>query len=77
MSLMFARQAILEILRLCVWQIVPFSYILCAEDRAIQPQWYRRAAREQLGVDPIRTPRRPLPLHLMPPELAHALAAPE
>src|SRR6266436_500766 len=56
MSLMFARQAILEICPLSVWPDVSSSYILCSDDRAIQPQWSRRAARIRLGIDPIELP---------------------
>jgi len=38
MSLMFARQAILEVSPLRVRPAVPSSYILCADDRAIRPE---------------------------------------
>jgi pimeloyl-ACP methyl ester carboxylesterase len=38
MSLMFARQAILEVSPLSVWPAVPSSYLLCAEDRTIQSE---------------------------------------
>jgi pimeloyl-ACP methyl ester carboxylesterase len=35
------------------WSQTPASYIICSEDRTIQPAWSRRVAREQLGVEPI------------------------
>jgi pimeloyl-ACP methyl ester carboxylesterase len=75
MRLMFARQALLEICPLTVWPAVPSSYILCTEDRAIQPQWSRRAARERLGVDPIELPGGHCPYASRPAELADALIA--
>src|ERR1700730_1079383 len=56
MSLMFARQAILEVCPLSVWPAVPSSYILCLDDKAIQPEWSRHAARERLEVDSIELP---------------------
>jgi len=74
MSLMFARQAILEICPLKEWPDVPSSYILCAEDRAIQPQWSRRAARERLGVEAIELPGGHCPYVSRPDQLADALS---
>jgi pimeloyl-ACP methyl ester carboxylesterase len=35
------------------WPDVPASYVLGTEDRAVRPEWSRRAARERLGVEPI------------------------
>jgi Alpha/beta hydrolase family len=75
MSLMFARQAILETCPLSVWPDVPSSYTLCSEDRAIQPQWSRRAARERLGVVPTELPGGHCPYVSRPAELADALTA--
>jgi pimeloyl-ACP methyl ester carboxylesterase len=75
MSLMLARQAILEICPLTVWPTVPSSYILCTEDRTIQPQWPRRAARERLGVTPIELPGGHCPYVSRPAELASVLAS--
>ena len=73
MSLMFARQAILEMCPLRLWPDVPSSYILCTEDRAIQPQWSRRAAHERLGVVPIELPGGHCPYVSRPAELAQVL----
>lgn len=75
MSRMFARQAILEVCPLKIWPAVPSSYVLCAEDRTIQPQWSRRAARERLGVTPIELPGGHCPHVSRPGELAEVLAA--
>jgi pimeloyl-ACP methyl ester carboxylesterase len=75
MSLMFARQAILEVCPLSVWPTVPTSYILCLDDKAIQPKWSRRAARERLGVDSIELPGGHCPYISRPSELADLLSA--
>lgn len=75
MSLMFARQAILELCPLKVWPDVPSSYIVCGEDRTIQPRWSRRAARERLGVAPIEFPGGHCPYISRPAELALVLAS--
>jgi pimeloyl-ACP methyl ester carboxylesterase len=75
MSLMFARQAILEVCPVSVWPDVPSSYIVCSEDRTIQPQWSRRAARKGLGVVPIELPGGHCPYVSRPAELAHVLAS--
>jgi pimeloyl-ACP methyl ester carboxylesterase len=75
MRLMFARQALLEVCPLTVWPAVPSSYILCTEDRAIQPQWSRQAARRRLGIDAIELPGGHCPYVSRPAELADALIA--
>jgi hypothetical protein len=48
-----ARGAMVEQYPLTHWPNGPSSYIVCADDRTIQPQWSRRIARSQLGVQPI------------------------
>jgi pimeloyl-ACP methyl ester carboxylesterase len=73
--IMYARQAILEITPLQVWPEVPSSYIVCADDRTIQPQWSRRVARERLGVEAIELPGGHCPFVSRPAELADVLAA--
>jgi pimeloyl-ACP methyl ester carboxylesterase len=75
MSLMFARQALLEICPLKKWPAVPSSYVLCTEDRTLQPDWSRRAARERLQSDPIELPGGHCPYISRPGELADVLAA--
>lgn len=73
MRLMFARQAILETCPLRVWPDIPSSCIVCADDRTIQPQWLRRAARERLGVEAIELPGGHCPYVSRPAELADVL----
>lgn len=74
-SLMFARQAILEVCPLETWPVVPVSYILCRDDRTIQPEWSRRAARERIGIQPIELPGGHCPHVSRPDELAEVLAS--
>jgi hypothetical protein len=53
------------------------SYIVCAEDRLVDPGWSRAKAPERLGVDPIELPGSHSPFLSRPKELAtllHALA---
>jgi pimeloyl-ACP methyl ester carboxylesterase len=38
------------------WPSVPASYIVCSQDRTIQPDWSRKVARTQLGIEPIELP---------------------
>jgi pimeloyl-ACP methyl ester carboxylesterase len=38
---------------LSAWPAGECAYVLCREDRAVSPDWSRRAARERLGVEPI------------------------
>jgi pimeloyl-ACP methyl ester carboxylesterase len=75
MRLMFARQAILEVCPLSAWPAVSSSYILCLDDKAIQPEWSRRAARERLGVDSIELPGGHCPYVSRPSDLAEVLSA--
>jgi pimeloyl-ACP methyl ester carboxylesterase len=55
-SRMYAKQAMLEICPLKSWPQTPASYIVCTDDRTIQPEWSRRAARERLDVEPLELP---------------------
>jgi pimeloyl-ACP methyl ester carboxylesterase len=75
MSLLFARQAILEVCPLREWPHVPSSYILCSEDRTIQPAWARRAARERLDIEAIEMPGGHCPYISRPKHLAELLAS--
>jgi pimeloyl-ACP methyl ester carboxylesterase len=75
MSLMYARQAYVEACPLSFWPAVPSSYILCLDDRTIQPEWSRRAARERLGADPIELPGGHCPYMSRAGELAEVLGA--
>jgi pimeloyl-ACP methyl ester carboxylesterase len=38
---------------LSAWPSGERAYVLCRDDRAVSPDWSRRAARERLGVEPI------------------------
>lgn len=38
---------------LAAWPDVPSTYVVCELDRACNPEWARRAARERLGVEPV------------------------
>jgi len=73
LRLMYARRAIVEVFPAPEWPAVPSSYIVCSEDRTIQPRWSRRAARERLGVDAIELPGGHCPHVSRPGELAEAL----
>jgi pimeloyl-ACP methyl ester carboxylesterase len=52
----YARRAMEEPCPLKAWPDVPTSYIVCAQDRTITPEWQRRAAREWLGIEPVEMP---------------------
>jgi len=73
LRLMFARAAAREPTPLLDWPAVPSSYIVCAEDRTIQPAWSRRIARERLGVEAIELPGGHCPHVSRPGELAGIL----
>lgn len=75
MRLMFARGAMIETCPLNAWPAVPCSYIVCADDRTLRPDWSRRAARERLGVEAIELPGGHCPNVSRPVELAAALTA--
>lgn len=63
----------LEVTPLRHWPAVPSAYILCADDRAISPEYGRMAARRQLGIDSIELPGGHSPFLSRPRELAQAL----
>jgi hypothetical protein len=48
----------------------PRAYIVCAQDAVIRPEWQRRVAREQLGVEPIELDAGHSPMLTHPRELA-------
>jgi pimeloyl-ACP methyl ester carboxylesterase len=70
---MLAKQTIVEISPLERWPDVPSSYISCHEDRTINPDWWERAARERLGVEPIVMNAAHCPHVSRPAELASIL----
>jgi pimeloyl-ACP methyl ester carboxylesterase len=58
---------------LALWPEAPSSYIVCAEDRTIRPEWSRKVAQSQLGVAPIELPGGHCPYISRPEELARVL----
>jgi len=69
-----AQQAMFERYPLEHWPKVSTSYIVCREDRTIQPAWSHRIAKSQLGLDPIELPGGHCPYFSRPTELAEILA---
>ena len=55
------------------WPSVATSYIVCSEDRTIQPAWSRKVARTQLGVEPIELAAGHCPYISRPKELVEIL----
>jgi len=53
---------------------VPAVSLVCSDDRAVNPVWSRRVARERLGVEPIELPTGHFPMITAPELLADALA---
>jgi len=68
-----AQHAMIERYPLEHWPDVPASYIVCGEDRTIQPAWSRKIARLQLAVEPIELPGGHCPYISRPTELAEVL----
>jgi len=68
-----AYRAMHEITPLAEWPDVPCSSILCREDRALNPDWARAAAKERLGVTAIELPGGHSPFLSRPRDLATAL----
>jgi pimeloyl-ACP methyl ester carboxylesterase len=58
------------------WPDVPVRYFVCGQDRAVNPDWGRRAARLRLGIDAIELADSDhSPFLSRPAELAELLAA--
>jgi pimeloyl-ACP methyl ester carboxylesterase len=57
------------------WPDVQMDAILCRDDRAINPEWVRTAARERLGVDAVEIDGAHSPFLSRPAELARLLDA--
>lgn len=51
----------------------PRAYIVCTLDEAVRPDWQRRVAREQLGVEPLELDAGHSPMLTHPRELAALL----
>jgi pimeloyl-ACP methyl ester carboxylesterase len=54
---------------------VPSRYVIGEQDRAVSPEWAAKAARERLGVEPVRIPGSHSPFLARPTELARLLAS--
>jgi hypothetical protein len=59
-----------EVTPLAAWPAVPSAYIVCRDDRAVNPDWGRRAARERLGIAPVEIDGGHSPFITRPMELA-------
>jgi pimeloyl-ACP methyl ester carboxylesterase len=75
LRLMYARAAMMEPCPLQQWPQVPSTYILCREDRTIDPEWWRREAERLLGEKPIELPGGHCPHVSRPAELGAVLSA--
>ncbi len=69
----YAKRAIEEPCPLRTWPAVPSTYVVCADDRTITPQWQRKAARELLGAEPVELPGGHCPHVSRPEALAEVL----
>lgn len=58
---------------LTVWPEVASDYIICRADRAVNPEWGRRAAHERLGVEAVEIDGGHSPFLTRPGELARVL----
>jgi pimeloyl-ACP methyl ester carboxylesterase len=59
-----------EVMPLTAWPEVPSAYIVCRDDRAVNPDWARRAAHERLGIEPVEIGGGHSPFITRPMELA-------
>jgi pimeloyl-ACP methyl ester carboxylesterase len=71
--LMHAQRAYTETCPLDRWPATPSSYIVCSDDRTANAAWWKLAARERLGVDPIELPGGHCPHVSRPEAVADAL----
>lgn len=55
------------------WPDVPATYVVCRQDRALNPDWARGAARARLGVDALEIDGAHSPFMTRPAELAEML----
>jgi pimeloyl-ACP methyl ester carboxylesterase len=69
----YAKKALEEPCPLAAWPSVPASYIACADDRTITPEWQCKAAREWLAVEPVVLPGGHCPHVSRPEALADVL----
>lgn len=62
-----------EITPLAQWPDVRCESVVCRDDRAINPDWVRGAARDRLGVEPVEIDGSHSPFMTRPAELARLL----
>ena len=55
------------------WPVVPSSFVVCRDDRAMNPEYGRSAARTRLGVEPLEIDGAHSPFLTRPAELATLL----
>jgi pimeloyl-ACP methyl ester carboxylesterase len=70
-----AYRVMSEITPLAAWPDVESRSIVCRDDRAINPEWVRAAARERLGTEAIELGGAHSPFLTRPAELAQVLDA--
>jgi pimeloyl-ACP methyl ester carboxylesterase len=70
-----AYRVLTEITPLAAWPDVESRSIVCRDDRAINPEWVRAAARDRLGVEAIELGGGHSPFMTRPSELAQVLDA--
>jgi pimeloyl-ACP methyl ester carboxylesterase len=58
---------------LAAWPDVESRSIVCREDRTLDPEWVRRAARERLGVEPVEIAGGHSPFLTRPSDLARII----
>lgn len=73
-SLMYVRQALVEVCPMERWPDVASSYILCQQDRTLRPEWWQHTVPERLGAAAIELPGGHCPHVSRPGELADVLA---
>jgi hypothetical protein len=71
--LMNAQGALTEICPVDRWPDVPSSYILCRDDRTLNPVWWRQEAQDRVGEAAIELPGGHCPHVSRPRELAEVL----
>ena len=75
LRLMVPMRVLNEPIPIHAWPTTSSVYIVCRDDRTIQPDWSRRKARELLGVEALELPGGHCPHVSRPAELADLLTA--
>ena len=55
------------------WPDVETTYVVCAEDRTVNPEWSRRVVPDRLGIAPVELPGGHSPMLSRPQELLAAI----